>query len=183
MGAEGLKQKCVIVVNVEKEMNAKDKAYWSDKSLAEARQYLRDNWKKGCECLACGQRVQLYNRPLTSSMVYGLWLVRNTVNVGDGYFHAENLFKNFTCPSSVRGDFPKLRFWGFIEQKVPNTSEVSTSNGLYKITDKGLEFLKGNMLVPASVLIYNNKFIGFGTKEIDFKGALNKKFNINELTV
>lgn len=162
-------------------MTAKDKAYWSDKSLAEAKQHLKDNWKKGTTCPCCCQNVQLYSRKLTSSMVYALWLVRNTIAVGDGYFHAENLFKNFTCPPSVRGDFPKLRFWGFIEPKMPNTSEVSTSNGLYKITDKGLEFLKGTMTVPASVLIYNNKFIGFGEKETTFHEALKKKFNINEL--
>lgn len=164
-------------------MTKEDKEYWSDKSLAEAKQHLRDNWKKGCECVACGQTVKLYNRALTSSMAYGLWLVRNTIHSSstDGYFHVENFLKNLTCPPSLRGDFPKLRFWGFIEQKVPNVSDVSTSNGLYRITEKGLEFLKGQMQVPASVLIYNNKFIGFGTKQTTFHEALKKKFNINEL--
>jgi len=164
-------------------MSPKDKEYWSDKSLAEAKQHLRDNWEKGTTCPCCHQRVQLYSRKLTSSMVYGLWLVRNTIYSNDGYFHAENLFKNITCPSSVRGDFPKLRFWGFIEQKMPNVSEVSTSNGVYKITDKGLEFLKGEMLVPDAVLIYNNKFIGFSDKQTNLAGALKNKFNVNELSI
>lgn len=164
-------------------MTKEQKEYWADKSISEGKKHLKENWKKGCECLLCGQNVQLYSRPLTSSMVYGLWLVRNTARVGDGYFHAENLFKNFTCPSSVRGDFPKLRFWGFIEPKLPNESEVSTSNGMYKITDKGLEFLRGGMQVPSHVLIYNNKFIGFGEGTIDFEGALKKKFNIKDITI
>lgn len=64
----------------------------------------------------------------------------------------------------------------------PSDSEGDTSSsGMYKILPKGIEFIKGDLIVPAAVLIYNNKFIGFSEKTTTFKGALKNKFNINNL--
>lgn len=164
-------------------MNKEDKAYWADKTIAEAKVHLKEHWKEGTTCPCCHQNVALYQRPLTSSMAYALYIFNNAKTDIEGYAHAENFFKESNCPSSIRGDFSKLRYWGFIMAKQPNISEASSSSGLYKVLPKGKIFLEGHLVVPASVLIYNNKLIGFGEKATDFKGALKNKFNIDNIKV
>lgn len=156
---------------------------WSNKTVDEARKHLRKNWKEGTTCVCCGQKVMLYHRSLTSAMAWGLYLFYTAQPDIEGYVHAENFFKKQNCPSSIRGDFPKLRFWGFIMPKPSDSEGDDSSLGMYKILPKGIEFLKGDLIVPAAVLIYNNKFIGFSEKTTDFKGALKNKFNINDLKV
>jgi len=153
-----------------------------DMTIGELRVYLKKNWKQGCTC-ACGNRVQLYNRPLTSAMSYALLYFKSAKKDEEGYAHAEDFFKKQDCSSSLRGDFPKLRFWGFIAPKPSLSDDDLHSPGFYKILPRGLEFLEGNLVVPASVLIYNNKFIGWGEKTTDLKGALKNKFNINDLKI
>jgi hypothetical protein len=164
-------------------MTKSEKESWANKTVDEARQHLRKNWKEGTTCVCCGQKVMLYHRSLTSAMAMALHLFSKAQTDIEGYVHAENFFKTQNCPSSIRGDFPKLRFWGFIMAKPSDSEGDTSSSGMYKILPKGIEFLKGELIVPAAVLIYNNKFIGFSENTTNFNGALKNKFKIEDLKV
>lgn len=136
-------------------------------TIKEARDIMRPQLNKGTMCLCCGRPTKIYSRSITSSMAAGLIVLyrgekqKNYPNnfEQDGYIHLENLFKyQVDLPSSVRGDIPKLRFWGLIE---PRTDER----------------------VMSSINLYSNKMYGFSVNStlITIKDALNNKFNYDKL--
>lgn len=151
-------------------------------TIEQARDYLRGRMKNGLgsKCPVCTQYVRRYNRPITSAMAYCLILIHKSGK--NEFFHVEDWLKEQNCPSSIRGDFAKLRFWGLIEQMEDLKREDESSRvGYYKITPKGVDFVNGVIKVPRSVKIFNNQFFGFSEKETDIKGALKKKFSYSDL--
>lgn len=83
--------------------------------------------------------------------------------------HVEDFFKKENISSSIRGDFPKLRFWGLIEPGV--------TDGYYRITNKGFLFVECKTKVESNVMLYNNKSYGFKGKYVDIRECLKKKFD------
>lgn len=151
-------------------------------TLSEAIKFVDENSNKGVECPCCKQHVQIYTRPLTSSMVVALIIFYQSKNVdADDFGHAEDILKESKANSSIRGDFPKLRFWGLIEPKSGEKNDGNKNNGLYKVTEKGEQFVQKLITVPATATIYNNTCIGFSEKQINIEEALKNKFNYNKL--
>ena len=150
-------------------------------TLTEIKQYLKDNWVKGTHCPACNQSVKLYQRPLTSSMAYGLILLARENGAEDGWIHIENYFKELNIPSSIRGDISKLVNWNMLERFEGVREDGSNRVGVYRVTDKGRRFVRGELEVYSHILIYNNEFKGFAGEPIKIKAALGKKFNYDEL--
>ena len=149
------------------------------KTLSEAKEYLKDNYKDGCICPTCNQFVKLYKRALTSSMAYGLILLYKS-NKTD-YFHIENYLKEQDCPSSIRGDISKLCHFGLLQRQEGKKEDGNPSSGHYKLTDKARAFVMGKITVPKHVNIYNKIVYGYSENHTNIKGALKKKFNYNEL--
>jgi hypothetical protein len=155
-------------------------------TINEAQRYMRERIKEGVQCPCCYQNVKMYYRPLSSSMVYGLMLIYREFNRTFGppveWLHVENFFKDIKgLPSSVRGDIPKLRFWGLIEPFSCGLDDGNPNNGMYRITDLGRKFVEGKVLLQNKVKLYNNKFYGFAGPEVDIFVALKNKFNYNEI--
>lgn len=157
-------------------------------TIKEAKDLMRPKLRTGCVCPACGQPVKLYKRPLTSSMAYGLILIYNQLKNHQftHSLHLENFFADIPgLPASIRGDVPKLRFWGLIEQDDMPTRERrgNPNNGCYHITKSGIAFVEDNLAVQSHVLIYNNKFYGFpkDSGAVTIKEALKNKFNYEEV--
>ena len=156
-------------------------------TVREAKDYLLREMNKGAKCPCCNQMVKFYNRPLTSAMAYGLILLyKAPAEKKDpyGYVHIEDYFKDLNVPSSIRGDVPKLRFWGLIAPEgSEKESDKNPNNGLYKVTDLGRLFVEGNVSVPSHVKLYNNRFFGHpdGSKHITIIQALKNKFNYEKI--
>jgi hypothetical protein len=151
-----------------------------EQTLGEARQHLRDHWEEGTPCPCCRQLVKQYKRKLNSAMAYGLILV-SRAKADDGWVHIERYFKSLNIPSSIRGDMSKLKFWGLLEAKEGEREDGSTRLGFYRITDKGRQFVNGQISVQERVKLFNQKFYGFDGDEITIKQALGSKFDYNEL--
>jgi hypothetical protein len=145
----------------------------------EAKQQMRKELDKGGTCPCCGQHFQMYKRPITSAMAYGLILFHN--HTGEQWTHMEEFFKSFTIPCSIRGDFPKLRYWDLIRQQDGSREDENPENGMYQITAKGTLFVLNKMSLPSHVNIYNNKAYGFSEKRITILEALKKKFDYSKL--
>ena len=148
-------------------------------TLQQVKDFLRGNYKDGCECPACGQHVKLYERKITSAMAYGLILLCKS-----GYrdfFHVEDYLKGTNCPSSIRGDISKLKYFGLIEREDKIRKDGSARAGYYRVTEKGINFVKNNTTVPKSVNLYNNKAYGFSEEHTNIQEALGQKFNYSEL--
>lgn len=106
-------------------------------------------------------------------MAYALIIMYKS-NVQFRWIHAETMLKEAECPASIRGDFSKLKYWGLIQ---PNEE----SEGFYKITQKGIDFVEGKTKVESHVMLYNNKFYGFKGNYVGIKECLKKKFNYEKL--
>lgn len=132
---------------------------------------------EGIDCPCCGQKVQLYRRPLNSEMAR--WLIvltrlhlaadRGWVNVKDGPLKATR-----------GGDYGKLLHWGLIEQR-PNTDPKKRTSGFWRPTQKGVQFAKNELSVPSHVYIYNNQARGFSDTAVTIVDALGVKFSYPEL--
>ncbi len=149
-------------------------------TVSEAKQYLKDNYQKGTVCPCCGQHVQLYRYSMFATSARALIaLYKLDQNSGRIYFHvrdfAEQGSENRRAPH-----FTELRFWGLVEP-MANTDTDKKASGYWRITDKGRDFVEGNVYVRSHILIYNGKFRGFDGDEINIQDALNKKFSYAEL--
>jgi hypothetical protein len=149
-------------------------------TLEDSIKYLRKHIvKKGANCPCCQQFAKIYRRSLTYSMVHALALIYKSGT--KDYFHVEEYLKDVDCSSSVRGDFPKLRFWLMLKAFDGPREDGSKRNGYYKITSLGEQFLKGKIEVPSFVKIYNNKKYGESEEMINIEQAVKNKFNYREL--
>jgi hypothetical protein len=136
---------------------------------------------KGHYCKSCGQYVKVYKRKITSAMAYALILIYKKNQKDYNYFHVEDYLKSLNIPSTIRGDFPKLRFWGLIEKITGRRADGNKRVGFYRITDKGKNFINGKVSVKKFCLIYNNKSQGFIGEDVTFKDTLKQKFDYNQL--
>lgn len=134
----------------------------------------------GCICPVCDQTVKVYKRKLTSSMAIALIEIYK-YNKKE-YMHVESLLKKLDLPASIRGDFPKLRFWGLIKPQRWDREDGSNRNGYYKITDRGIYFVEGKSNEPSHVSIFNNKLVGLSGSYVKINDCLiNNKFNYKEI--
>lgn len=78
------------------------------------------------------------------------------------------------------GDYAKLRFWGMIVQK-RNMTTQKTHSGLWKPTQKGIDYARGTIRVPRFVLLQNNKCKGFAGEPWRIDDALGKNFDLQEV--
>jgi hypothetical protein len=154
-------------------------------TLTQVKEVLRAHVKDGFICPCCNGHAKMYARPLTSAMAIGLILIyRAAKEHRDNYLHVENYLKFFHgLPASIRGDIPKLRFWGLLEPMPGETQDGNPNNGHYRVTPKGIDFVLLKITVPSHVMIYNNKSFGhpMGAKQINISEALKKKFDYLKL--
>jgi len=149
---------------------------YDDMSVRDARKAVLNDMKSGCDCPVCGRYTKIYKRKITSSMALGLYAAMKTDGRFGNFFHAETLFKSLSVPHSVRGDFPKLRFWGFIKERDDRC-------GYYRVTTNGENFVHGITSTKKYIYLYNNTpvYIEGNNETTTFKQALGDKFNLKEI--
>jgi hypothetical protein len=103
-------------------------------------------------------------------------------NKGYEFFHLEDFFHSIDgIPSTLRGDAPKLRHWKLIEKKEGKKDDGNPSNGYYRITGLGRDFVEGRAMVASHIFMFNNKLQGHSDTTTNFKKSLDSKFNYDEL--
>lgn len=140
-------------------------------SIAEAKQFLRENIEEGCKCPCCGQEVKLYKRVLNAQMAWFLIALHRAPRLDGNWVDIKAL--------DVRGgDYAKTRYWGLVEVKDDPTKR---SSGLWRLTQKGLKFVHDQVRVPRHVLVYNGECRGFSDQDIGIRQALGAGFDYSEL--
>lgn len=151
-----------------------------DDTIDDAKQYLRENWKKGCNCPACGQRVQLYDYKLYATSASALVRLHR---LGEGYHHVSKYAEaGDTYPRAPH--FAELRFWGLIEPMPKDEDNTKKkSSGFWRITSKGTQFVLQEIKLHSRILVYNNKFQGYSEKStpITIRQAFDNEFDYEEL--
>ena len=150
------------------------------KVLSDLQAWIRARWRRGCRCPACGQSVKLYKRTLNrgmASVLIDIYKVCREQNVE--YLHVSEHFLG-QKDNAVAREYSKLRFWGLLEEE-PGERENGNGTGRWRVTPLGEAFVKGRVLVPRSVLVFNNQLEGVSDERTTVRQALGRAFDYDEL--
>lgn len=145
----------------------------SAETLSEAKKRYFDNLNEGSVCPCCERFGKKYERALYSTIVYQLLKVFRTY--GTEWVHVNQL------PRNGQGDFAKLRFWGFVEEQPKAEDKDAKNSGVWRVTRRGIDFLKGRLQVKSHYVVYNRECLELKGNLIGVQDALGKKFSYREL--
>jgi len=155
-------------------------------TLNDAIDWTGSHMRQGAYCPCCGQLTKIYRRKLNSSMAYALILIykRSRQETG-GWFHVPSHIAGLglkgAVAAAIRGDWAKLVHWELIEpQQGPHEGEGRTS-GIWRVTERGRDFVLGLTREREYVLIYDGNCIGLDGDLISIQTALKNRFNYEEL--
>lgn len=151
-------------------------------TLEEAKQYLRDNWKTGCACPACGQLVKLYPYSLNKNAARSLILIYKLAKASeDGWVHVQNEFSDRYNLKATAMSYIILKHWNLIVPMAGNDDPDKKSSGYWAITKKGIAFVEHRIKLQKTANVYNNGARSFEGKEISISEALTEKFSYSDL--
>lgn len=142
----------------------------ADRTLADVRGDIRKDLAEGeaVYCLCCGSTNRVYARGLSAVMA------RTLVELYKALPHtltSATITKR--TGQTGGGDTSKLVYWGLIEAWPEHS---------WKITDRGIQFLRGNIRLPHKALIYHDTLIGFDTSiEVTIRDLIGKNFSLDEV--
>ena len=152
-------------------------------SLDAARKIVRDGMDDGVECPCCDQYCKLYKRGIHTSMArFLIWLYRTGLGEPDRRFFHIGEWPTSEDRFLSAGDAAKLRYWELIAEKPkdPNDTTRRTS-GYWRITERGIAFVCGELRVPAHVFLFDGRVQGWDEETITIRDALGKNFNYAKL--
>ena len=146
-------------------------------TIKEAKAYVREHWtdKDGAECPCCGLLVKVYKRFINSIMARGLISI---YHLGEGYHHVSDIMSAISPSGS--SDFSKLRYYGFIEQKINDKTSKHTS-GLWKIKEAGVDFVLNKTSYQKYFYVFNKKCLKFEGEYVSIVDGLGENFHYQEL--
>lgn len=161
-------------------------------TLVEAEAWLRDHAHEGARCPVCDQNVKVYKRPINCMMACALILIYRHFEQEESqdWLHVSTfLLKqglSARVAAAIRGDYAKLKLFGLLEAKEDLGVEVRRDGnpriGLYRITELGRRFVRGEVRVRRYVYQYNRRLLDIDCQEtVSIDEALGKRFNYHEI--
>lgn len=152
----------------------------SDQTIAEAKALLRANFEKGIKCPCCNQFVKRYKRKITGSMAASLILMKKENDKRPGeWVHLDKLLVRLRVPASKESAI--LRYWKLIENQKGKREDGSARVGFFRITQRGIDFVKAKIKVEKYAHCYNQSVLAFSDATVSISEALGSKFNYSEL--
>jgi len=147
-------------------------------TLKGAKAYVKANFKHGVVCPCCEQYVKLYQRKLNSGMAMAL--IRIYKKSPTDWLEVKDFFRQYRYHNGH--DWTLLRHWGLLVEKIQTERKGKQKcSGIWKITQKGIDFILGKTTVPKFLLMYNQIGYGLMGADITILDALTSKFNYDEL--
>lgn len=78
-------------------------------------------------------------------------------------------------------DFYNLKRWGLVEPKPNDTEKDQPTSGYWRITEKGVDFMRGEMSVPTYAFVFDDKVQGWSTEEVDIHQIRGDQFSYEEM--
>ena len=148
-----------------------------DGAIEVTRDRLREKLDEGTTCPCCGQYAKRYKRKLNSSMAAALcWMW-----TANGYQWC-NVPQ--TAPAWVlkAREYPKLAWWGLIEEKPKEDGQKGRTSGVWRVTQLGADFARSCVSVPRYAFVYNGQVEDFTTAApVYIRSALGDRFDYAEL--
>lgn len=142
-------------------------------SIDDAIAYIKEHKSNGIDCPCCGQLVKLYKRSFYDKQAVALIMLYRSPKE---WVHSRAITERI----NIHGDIAKMRFWGLIEDQ-PNDNTEKRNSGVWRITDKGADFVEKKIVIPKYKYFFNQQVEGESEETITITDALGKKFNYEEL--
>ena len=148
-------------------------------TLTEAQSWLRERVRKGATCPCCKRLAKVYKRKLNSGMAY--FLIRLYRVRGLKPTHINDFIGEQKMTASMVGGV-LLHQWGLIEE-VPDDDTEKYKSGVYRVTELGARFARGEVRVKKFVHLYDNRLlkVSEGITTVSIQDALGDKFDYQEL--
>lgn len=130
---------------------------------------------KDTRCPCCNSYLKVYKRSIYSKPARELISLYRKGGA-DKYVH----MSEFMGKGTGGGDLAKARFFGLIHQAA-NTNRHKKTNGYWILTQKGVDFVRGEAVIDKYALVYQNNVLGFAGQKVDIKECLGKEFSYHEL--
>lgn len=146
------------------------------RTIAEGRQWLRDRLGGGATCPCCDQYAKEYKRKITRTMVKALGML----------YAAEAQHRFVHSPTALKADVNaarevgKLAYWGLVEEETTQHRVDGGRAGYWKVTQKGVDFLRGAERVPRYAHVYNGRVLGHSGPQMHVRSVA-PAFNLAEL--
>ena len=160
-------------------------------TIAQGRQLLIANRKKGTKCLLCNRPAKIYHRVLGGSACYVLILLYRRFKMhGPEWVHVLEFLSTVPLQGDgdklrtklAKGDWQKTRWWGFIVEKAEKKSDGNPCAGYWQITDTGVKFVEQQISVPRAAFEFRSELIDWDTSGfVTIKQAMMESFNYDAL--
>ena len=152
-------------------------------SLATAQDWLRKLVNDGVRCPCCTQWAQVYYRTINSGMAIGaIRLYRWQQDHPGEFAHLPTIVGRRSSEEA------KLSYWHLLEEE-PATRPDGGRTGRWRLTNSGIEWVKGTTTMPWYAKVYNDRVLWYslesrsgqvkGRKSI--RDALGDGFDYNDL--
>jgi hypothetical protein len=126
-------------------------------------------------CPCCERDAKLHARQIYSTITRQLVMAYRKFGLEFGYI------ADLKDVGFIGGDYAKLRYWGLVEEEDKVRSDGGRA-GCWRVTEKGEQWINGEIKVPKFALIYDGELFGFkGKQEVSIEDCLGKKFSLREL--
>ena len=142
-------------------------------SVVVAADRLRSKLDEGTICPCCDQYAKRYKRKLNSSIAAALCWMWN---------HNRDAWINVPAQAPAwilkAREYPKLAWWGLIEEKPRKPGSKGRTSGVWRVTSLGSEFVRSCVGVPRYAFVYNGTVEDFSTAApVYIRAALGDAFD------
>lgn len=125
----------------------------------------------GEHCPLCGQMAKIYKRKINATMARTLITLWRSA--GGEFAHGPSL------PGDTH-EISQLVWWGLVEEEARVRPDGGRA-GWWRMTDKGIAFVRGGLNVPKYAKIYDGRVLGFDGDPVTVRDCLGSKFDYSEL--
>ena len=76
--------------------------------------------------------------------------------------------------------FTNLRYWGLIECH-PNDNKEIKGSGLWRVTNKAIKYMKGEMQLPKKAFVFDRTLVGFSEHQVYFSECFKDHFDLEQV--
>ena len=153
-------------------------------SLKEAREWLRYRATQGSgtKCPCCGAATQFYAQRINKTMAIALgWLVQKSTDEDESAFRWVNVPKEGPRWLLRSNQLATLRHWGLLERLPKSEGAKTKHSGIWRPTDRGYRWVKGEISIQKFVVIYRSINYGyFGPLQTFAEAAGSEFFDYTE---
>lgn len=148
---------------------------FTESVIADMKKSLMAAADKGARCPCCNQMFKIYKIPMNGTQVS---LLKNAyLQHGLGWFHISSLRNH----DSGSGAFAKLRYYGFLVEQVHDGNPKKRTSGIWRVTEDGAKFLKGELRVRKKAVILTGNFLGLDGELVSVFDVMGETFNYQKL--